>query len=61
MADRYTKIVLTVIAFALSALAIEQATPPARAQMISGGASCGLTASSACFLREPVHVILLKP
>lgn len=45
MADRYTKIVLTVIAFALVALVAQQAVPRAGAQ----GLECGS-------IRNPCHI-----
>jgi hypothetical protein len=44
--DRYTKGVLTVIAVALSALAIEQAVPQAKAE----GKVCGHTPSTPCYV-----------
>jgi len=59
MFDRYTKIVLTVIAVALSAIAIEGSVGSAHAQM----ESCGSTSISPCFVDNvsqlglPVHVM----
>jgi len=57
MVDRYTKVVLSVIALALSALAIEQAAPAARAQGVAG-ASCG-DSDHPCWVKfqEPVEVL----
>jgi hypothetical protein len=56
MLDRYSKIVLTVIALALSAIAIEQAAPPAHAQS-EASAVCG-DFYNACYVRtrEPLEV-----
>lgn len=51
MVDRYTKTVLTIIAAALVGLLAVQLTPAARAQMTSGGASCGWTPANACFVK----------
>ena len=44
MFDRYTKIVLTVIAVALSAIAVQGVVGPANAQM----SGCGLAANNPC-------------
>ena len=57
MLDRYSKIVLTIIAAALSAIAIEQAAPPARAQTGDDAGPCG-SFWNACYVRtrEPLDV-----
>jgi hypothetical protein len=56
MIDRYTKIVLTVIAAALVALVLQNSFPGARAQMGSG---CG-SGHKPCYVetvpREPLYV-----
>jgi hypothetical protein len=44
--DRYTKTILTIIAAALIALAVEQATPRALAM----AESCGMTAETYCYV-----------
>jgi hypothetical protein len=56
MLDRYSKVVLTIIAAALSAIAIEQAAPPAHAQP-EASATCG-DFYNACYVRtrEPLDV-----
>ena len=48
MIDRYTKGVLTVIAGALVAIAVQGMTPTAKAQL---GRSCGMSAIEACYVR----------
>jgi hypothetical protein len=59
MVDRYTKCVLTVIAAALVALAVQQGLRPATAQ----GGGCGIVVDEACWVRTdlrapiPVEVI----
>ena len=45
MVDRYTKIVLTVIAIALSALVVQNIVQPVGAQLASG---CGNNSWNAC-------------
>ena len=57
MTDRYTKIVLTVIAISLSILAVEQGVSKAEAQ---DGAMCGAGPLTPCFVKwyasMPVHI-----
>jgi hypothetical protein len=52
MNDRYTKAVLTVIAAALAAMAIERATPAAQAAPPSmpRGAPCGSSHMTPCYI-----------
>jgi hypothetical protein len=56
--DRYTKVVLTIIAFSLLALAVEQGATPAFAQ--PRASVCGGSPSSPCYIAstasEPVVV-----
>jgi len=47
MLDRYTKIVLTIIALSLLAIAIERGTPEARAQTPTG---CGSSYDNPCYI-----------
>jgi hypothetical protein len=47
MLDRYTKVVLTIIAFSLLAIAIERGTPEARAQAPAG---CGASYDNPCYI-----------
>jgi len=57
MVDRYTKIVLTVIAISLVALVIQNLSPAARAQISAG---CGTSSGKPCWITsapsEPVYV-----
>ena len=55
--DWYMKGVLTVIAGALVALAVEHGSTPAQAQTFSGP-GCGTTAASACYVRTAPNVRL---
>jgi hypothetical protein len=48
MTDRYTKIILTVIATCLVAIAIRQATPSANAQF---GLGCDGSPQAPCYVR----------
>ena len=56
--DRYTKAVLTVIAVALSVIAIQGAAPSATAQMDG----CGQAPSVACYVtnspKDPIYVVV---
>ncbi len=54
MIDRYTKVVLTVIALSLATLAIEQAGPPAHAAPPSG---CG-SFNSPCYVANSFNAPL---
>ena len=58
MIDRYTKVILTVIGAALTALVIQNATTGAIAQ----GSGCG-SALDACYItaRGPIEVIAVNP
>ena len=47
MVDRYTKVILTVIAAALVALVVQQAVPSASA---AGGSGCGLHSWEPCYV-----------
>jgi len=47
MADGYTKAILTLIALALGAIAIQNAAPTSNAQI---GRDCGQTYVSPCFI-----------
>jgi hypothetical protein len=51
MVDRYTRAVLTVIAAALVALAVERDVGPAKAQ----GANCGERDSSPCYVAVEIY------
>lgn len=56
MIDRYTKIVLTVIAVALTAIAAERVVAPAQAQVET--VACGATAETACFVKTgPIEIL----
>ena len=60
MVDRYTKVVLTIIAVALATIAAENGVKIARADR----EACGSTESSACFVRTDgysyPHVLSVK-
>lgn len=51
MVDRYTKCILTVIAGALVAIAVQQELRPATAQ----GGGCGLVVDQACWVRTDLR------
>lgn len=48
MVDRYTKVVLTVIAGSLCAIAVKQAVLPAFAQMVGYNDACGTATHPVC-------------
>lgn len=52
MIDRYTKIVLTVIAAALTAIAVEQAMPQGALAQLPAGISCG-GVDTPCYVATP--------
>ena len=49
MIDRYTKVALTVIAVALSAIAVQMAVPRASAKLVFGSEGCG-SRSNPCYV-----------
>lgn len=47
--DKYTKTVLTIIAFALVAIALQNTITPAKA--VGGGGGCGLETYRPCYVK----------